>query len=317
MLIIGDPHFKIDKINYIGKLFDWINDIVNTEEISKIVFLGDMFHTHSILRSEILSLVYQKITELAFKKPVICLVGNHDYNSANNPTSHSLETFKHINNVTIVDIPIVIEDDLYIPYIHSSDKFLQIIAEFSFSRIFCHQLFKGANMGFIKSEDGVDVNEIKFPTYSGHIHRSQRLGSVYYIGTPYSLDGNDDSDEKSVIILKNNNIKEIISPFISIKKLTVPANELIQTLKNLPQNLQFIIMIEGSAQELNTITNQEEFKKIKTENIIIKRKSLQINSSIDFHQQYSLEFTIEQYIYNSKTNLDKSKLLKKVLEYLN
>lgn len=320
-LLIGDPHLKINDYEKADKLLSWISGLVEEKRPDKVIFLGDTFHTHAVIRSEIMKLVYNSIRKISQKSQVIMIVGNHDLNSANNPTSHSLEVFKHLSNIQVVDTPSIVDNDLYVPYLHHSEAFMEACnLNKNYQRIFAHQLFLGANMGFITSSEGVkcsDLNE-QVKIFSGHIHKKQILNQVTYVGTPYASESSDADEVKGVHLLKGNDLSFVVSPFPQIKTLKIPVEQVEKTLSNLDKNHEWVITIQGSSKEIDQSMMNKEVKKLKGGlSLTIKRETQKVSLTSEKKGGcYSLEETLEEYVNNIETTLDKTILCKMCKEFL-
>ena len=152
IMVIGDPHLKTSNIKSVEVFFGWILDIVRIQKPDSIVYLGDMFHTHNIVRSEIMTLVTKHIKELTKSVPCYILLGNHDLAHPKTPDIHAWIPFMQgYDNLYIIDKLIFVDGNCYLPYIDSQDEF-QIELDKAMSSsdlIFCHQTFRDANFGFI------------------------------------------------------------------------------------------------------------------------------------------------------------------------
>ena len=100
--------------------------------------------------------------------------------------SHPFSPYKKWENVTIVDVPIVVKSVLFAPYVYKGRfvEMLDTIKHWKRSKaIFAHQEFRNAKMGAFPSQDG-DKWDAKWPlVISGHIHDYCELqDNIIYVG---------------------------------------------------------------------------------------------------------------------------------------
>lgn len=153
---------------------------------------GDLHDTKAIFRGEcalILITVLKYAASLGVK--VYILIGNHDKINEKSE-GHSLEFLRPY--ATIIDKPTPVKLSgkfVYaIPYQSTCEAFLEALSDVTHgSIVFMHQGVRGAFMG----EYAVDKSQVTvealapYTCISGHYHRHQTLGTLTYIGSPYSV----------------------------------------------------------------------------------------------------------------------------------
>lgn len=195
-LVIGDPHFKKNNASDIEQLVENTLRIAKENQPDYIVCLGDLLDTHEILHIAPLNRAYNFMKELGKLAPTYLLVGNHD--TINNQQylseHHAFQSFKKIPNLTVVDEvnEIITEEGLFIlvPYVPNG-RFVEALGtkyekeEWEEANvIFCHQEFKGCQMGAIISENGDEWDEDWPLIVAGHIHDAQQPQSnIIYMGS--------------------------------------------------------------------------------------------------------------------------------------
>lgn len=194
-LVVGDLHLQVNRLEDNQKLLDGLISLSDSHDL--VILLGDVNHTFSIVRSEILSQMTYFFNNV--KCPVICLVGNHDYAGQMGGT-HALEPFKS-KTTTIVEDWVVIDGIYYAPFMRDDRLFgTKCSAIPAGSLLFCHQSFFGARFsnGF-EDPHGSDPKCCEhIQVISGHIHSSQTVGTVFYPGTPYQQNFGEAGEEKKV-----------------------------------------------------------------------------------------------------------------------
>lgn len=96
VLRVGDPHAKINNLEEMSKLMDFVLETARLHKVSQIEILGDLFHTHAVLRLEVQEFWAKYIGLLSHHFPTIILVGNHDLSGNYNSSfsSQHVWTFK-------------------------------------------------------------------------------------------------------------------------------------------------------------------------------------------------------------------------------
>lgn len=232
ILVIGDPHFTATNTRETDCLTTEVQRIIkeNDDTIRHVVILGDTLDRHETVNTNVLFRVEQffnAILETRDDMKLYVLIGNHDipnnkiYMSEVHPFKRWEDEKLHIINKTReIDI-----DDmkfLMVPYVPPG-RFREaiegyIISEADCNResvdvdinkykhrsqhrcIFAHQEFKGCKMGTIISEHGDNILS-DIDIISGHIHERQRIGRLYYPGTPYQTNMGETTD-KSISLLE-------------------------------------------------------------------------------------------------------------------
>ena len=207
ILRVGDPHIRPSNLEEADRLMGFIKQIILGGKVDRLEILGDLFHTHAVIRLEVLLFwnkwipVFQDIVE------TVILVGNHDMTGDYNSNGHSLTVFKRLQNerLKIVDTPTILGPFGYAPYIHSEGAFkdaVRAMAEQGAKVLVCHSTFDGGQYdnGFY-APDGFQVDDLPFDQIiSGHIHKEQIIagGKVDYPGTPKWDTASDANERKGV-----------------------------------------------------------------------------------------------------------------------
>src|SRR5690606_22144763 len=123
-----------------------------------------------------------------------------------------MNLLKYHNNVTIVDKVIVEHGITFCPYVFPG-RFIEALEtnkeSFNSKLIFCHQEFRGCDLGIVKSVDGDDPTLIKSKIISGHIHDNQQIGdNVFYTGAPIQH-AFSEKEKRVIFFIEDENIIEI------------------------------------------------------------------------------------------------------------
>jgi DNA repair exonuclease SbcCD nuclease subunit len=193
IIFIGDPHAQPNNLSDLDLIFSLTEETQKRFQAEALIIAGDLFHTHAVLRLEVVSFWQRTIMKMsALFEKVILLVGNHDQvgNKQREGQMSALDTLKMgIHNVMIIDKPQKYKDFGFMPYFSDNEKFVEEankLADLGAKKLFCHQTFDGSEFenGFY-APNGVDQDRLDFlEIVSGHIHKSQKIGKVFYPGTP-------------------------------------------------------------------------------------------------------------------------------------
>lgn len=286
-LLCGDEH-------HTEKTLERSNQLYNLLESKgrDVIHLGDIFHTKEKLSSKALNLLFKRLSESKLNH--LLIVGNHDWHSLE-CTEHSLEIFKSLDNLTIVDKPTLIQvngvNATVMPYYHDLAQFaydLTKTASWGSKLLFLHQGLTGFDYGngFIAEHD-LDINTLKGyeKVYLGHFHKYQQKKNSTFLGTPYSNDFGESNQTKYLGILRKDLSLDLIeTDFPRHMTLTVNASEQ----KQLPFNSQvtydyYRVILTGIKEDIESFP-KENYPGVK----FIERPDSTF-SSIEFTEKLSNE----------------------------
>lgn len=208
-LIVGDPHIRAEDLDQGLKLLELLLQTPEAEKID-LIFLGDLFHTHSLVHLQVQAFWMDAMVQLLARfRSVTVLMGNHD---APHDTPDGINALRPLAGlgVTVVDKPMIVGPFLMLPFYRSQQDFLAAargLGELGFptypetpltKTLFCHATFNGSRFenGFFAPE-GIDPDAVPQAfVVSGHIHHGQEFGKVWYPGAPRALTANDANKER-------------------------------------------------------------------------------------------------------------------------
>lgn len=179
-LIVGDMHVQISNLEESQRLIDFICKTATQNQVDMIVFMGDQFHNHSVLRLEVIDFWRKNTVEklsISAKK-VVFLVGNHDIcgDKQKERLMSGNDVLDGISNVVICNRPMKIEQIDFVPFTSDKEQFIRDCQELNGNEIgktvLCHQTFNGAQYenGFF-APDGLDQTLVpQSLIISGHVH---------------------------------------------------------------------------------------------------------------------------------------------------
>jgi DNA repair exonuclease SbcCD nuclease subunit len=318
-LIVGDMHLKVSNLDGVRAILAWLLGVARTERPTRVILLGDVFHTHAVVRSEVLREFTAFVVSMSSIAPLICVVGNHDMASATQESVHALEPFKQYTNVTVVDIPTVIDGDLFIPFCSSADAWLLAFDAFpTVKRVYCHQPFLGADMGFVKSIDGVPVPTRGTPIISGHIHIAQQLGDVWFPGSLYAQESADADQTKGAYLVTSQSHRLIEAPMPRWRNFHATTADYEAVISQMLPTDHNHLVLAGPSAELTAVLASDLFKKLKRAHRFSLRKEPTSNTKVAARvSAKSVKDAVTSYIENVYSGgVDKAALTAACLEVL-
>jgi DNA repair exonuclease SbcCD nuclease subunit len=192
---ISDIHFNLTTLPLASQVLR--TALAKAEDLKvPLVIAGDLNDSKAVIRSEVAKELLDIL--LLSKVMVFILVGNHDLNNEKGE-GHSLEFLNKTqsDNLWVISEPCSLtlpnrhnkDRVTFIPYQNSQDAFKEAVSKAKSKIIICHQGFLGAQMGdYVQDKTSVNPEVVKdFTVISGHYHRHQTLGTVTYIGTPFTM----------------------------------------------------------------------------------------------------------------------------------
>jgi DNA repair exonuclease SbcCD nuclease subunit len=232
ILRVGDPHIRPNNILEANQLMEFICNIVKSAKVDRLEILGDLFHTHAVVRLEVLEFWDKWLQRFSDIVETVVLVGNHDMGGDYHSHSHALTVFKRIKNekLKIIDEPTTIGVFGYLPYVHDGAIFLEYarrLASQNAKVLVCHATFSGSQFdnGFYAPE-GINPDDVPFDKIiSGHIHKEQILagGKVDYPGTAKWDTASDANERKGVWLYEHDVDGKVLNrDMISTEKVVTP-----------------------------------------------------------------------------------------------
>lgn len=193
-VVISDIHFSLSTLDIATKALTAAIVEAEYRELPLII-AGDLTNDKAIIRAEVANTL-MSILKFARCK-VIILVGNHDKINEKS-LDHSLRFLERYAEV--IDSPVDMGDYYIIPYLSDTDN-LKLPPN---KLLIMHQGFAGAAMGdYIIDKTSISTEIVKdHIVISGHYHKHQTVGTVMYLGSPYTITFGEAHDgDKGYIIL--------------------------------------------------------------------------------------------------------------------
>lgn len=208
-LVVGDLHAMPANLEDTGLLLKFVSETCrNSDNVTRVIFLGDIFHTHAVVRQEAAHLVKKWIVEIAETGvEVYLMAGNHDGSSPDSVAKNAVRlVFEQMEDkkIFVVDDQkgVRIDNIFMLPFIGDLDSFVEAAQQHPDAVLLCHQTIEGAYYENRTLAPG-GVKQALLPqkrVIAGHIHMEQTVGKVFYPGTPRALNANEYNEEKGIWI---------------------------------------------------------------------------------------------------------------------
>lgn len=325
MLLIGDAHIKVNNLLAGKQLLDWLRTVIDERKPSVVVNLGDLMDNHAVIRAEVLAEYRAFIDYVCGVKGLqyFHILGNHEMYRPNDGTYHALQAMKAIYPCFyVVDHRMDIANMTFVPYHFHASQFPTDTREI----LFAHQTFIGADYGTFRPDGGVDADEIAAEfIVSGHIHKQQRVGKVFYPGSPMAASADDVDQVKGVFLFNPDTYATefIESPFPRWRSWTMAEGALSTAVSDLAAVItsgdHWIVNLSGPRVELNALLDSPDFKKLReSHSIRVRTKYIDRDKARAKVTAPTQESAVMQYIDAVYAgDLDKTNLKKLALELLN
>lgn len=193
-------------------ILDQIIEICKKLNLTEIFFLGDVFERKDNISNHILIEFQKRLGTLtSMGIPLHCLCGNHDFNLPNYPV---LSVFEGEGYFHFINKPQFYKKSIFfIPFQRDWEDLKKIWKEAHEEKpsIICmHQEIPGGIYESGKPIMGVwDLKTDPDILYlSGHLHRTQKVHGIQFLGSPYQIKFSDEGQER-FIWLYNSKTKQL------------------------------------------------------------------------------------------------------------
>lgn len=193
-LLTGDLHWSDNPRDaYRHAFVDWLSATIKRLDIERLIILGDLTEAKDYHSAALVNQIVGHIHRLSRQCYIYIVKGNHDYKG--NPNNPFFAFLTKIPNVTWIGNPTAFKlpelgTVIFLPHTTNAERDWANITFGKYSWAFTHNTFTGAIGDNGRKLEGVPF----FPgikTISGDVHVPQKLGSVTYVGAPYTIDFGD------------------------------------------------------------------------------------------------------------------------------
>lgn len=312
-LIVGDCHFTLTNELRTNILHQKILQVIIQHKPKYIVLLGDLLDKHEKIDLNPFNRVQKMIKDIhELNVEIFILIGNHDISGPNEYMTdvHAFNPFKQWNNVHVIDRCTLFEREINFvccPYIPNG-RFLEALDDCNITErisevqlLFCHSEFTGTKINKL-SKSKCDTYPENYPlNIAGHLHDEERIGNLYYIGTPMQHSFSEKPNKGVCLIDENLNITKI--------KLDIPQKTLMEI--NYTQIHSIVIpegevkiKIRGPINEIKLIMSdpiiKEKFKNVSVGYIDMSTPNVipEYSHNTTFSDEIKKEISKDSKIYN-------------------
>lgn len=216
-LIVGDLHATNANMEDTALILDLVEKIAEERKVKRIIFLGDIFHTHAVVRQEVGHFLRERLLLMgrslfmgagSSQTKIYILAGNHDGSSPHSVLSNAVRLI--FDGLEDKGIYIVDDEDkgmlggpfFMVPFMGDNERFVQTCQQHPDRILVCHQTIEGAYYENKSLAPG-GVNQDRLPQrriIAGHIHMGQLVGRTYYPGTPRALTSSEYNETKGIFV---------------------------------------------------------------------------------------------------------------------
>lgn len=322
-ILTTDIHLKQSNLEITSKLFNLLENKIKELGAENLIITGDINDSKSIIRSESFIQFQEFLQKVDVN--IFLLVGNHDMHNTRRPElGHSLELFKVLDKVKVIDKPTLITPDIkFVPYIHDPMELKKEITKDSVKYLFCHNGILGATMNDVGTKDETSISSENFNSimqvFCGHYHNFHQLGeNITYLGSPFSHSFAESNTEKYIAFIDFEKDGVEYIPTNLRKHITI---QLDSTVENNLDSLKFseddIVRIVISGPKENNLILLEKIEKKGINAKIALKNEAKAKKRLKMDNFTNKSQIIKSYIDNIETKLDKKRLLKIGEEILN
>lgn len=263
---LGDPHVMPSNVDESDSLLSFVAQKAIEHKVDRIEIEGDLFHTHNIVRLEVLEFWNEWLAHLSDICEVVVLVGNHDMSGSYDNTFSALTVFQWMKkkNLKIIEYAQLIGNIGYMPYIHDNAKFVEIangLAESGATVLVSHVTYEGSQYeSGMYCPDGINPglidSRIKY-LFTGHIHTEQEFERVRCVGTARWLTNADANRRKGIWIYDHaddgtvTDCSHIDTSSVCIPIISVEYNEGDSAPPTLSTFAKNLVLLRGSSEWVN------------------------------------------------------------------
>lgn len=206
ILITSDIHLTArPQDEYRWDIFRWLQVRAANHDATEIAILGDLTDQKDCHPSALVNRIFDEVSALSTVAPVTILKGNHDYGADDQtPFFRFLDA---LPGVSYVSEPQVDDDGVtWLPHTRRwRSAWASLWDHFKVAPvIFAHQTFEGATASNGFAMEGISpgtfsTKKCKGKVISGDIHVPQRLGNIYYCGSPHPVAFGDSFEPRALL----------------------------------------------------------------------------------------------------------------------
>lgn len=317
IILTADLHIQDGLYCQVGlDYLDYLTEYALSNEINKIVFLGDLLDKSSRIKNDVFVPLFKKIEHMKEQGIEMWFIfGNHDITSTNTNSSilevfekyghlvNSIQTYE-LGNFTINMCPFT-KDESLVPTVNADYLFTHL-------NIMGFDLGGGRIAGEEQQAFPVSMFSNYKTVFTGHYHKRQCIDNVQYIGAPYQLNFGDAGDyNKGFEVL---NLKNGEREFIKYDKAPIFRKYTYDELWNKIENEKSLdlgnslvkIVVDKKVDNLSKLKSvlYNDYGVIDIVNEFENKEETRANDDVKIEMNLSINDMIKEFISNINANLD-------------
>lgn len=252
-ILTSDIHFSINTLEIASECLFRAVEAARALEVP-LYICGDLNDTKAIIRAEVANRLISIIG--CGRARINILIGNHDLINEKSK-ENSLEFLRPYCQV--FSVPGMSADGFgIIPYQTNPEDFKRAINSFPDGTIvLCHQGVQGAMMGgYVQDNSAILQEDYKnYRVISGHYHKRQTIGTLDYIGSPYTVSFAEANDPTKGIqlLMSDGTLKHIPTNLRKHVIVETTADNVIAPIKGLSPDDLLWIKVSGLSSDLDQL----------------------------------------------------------------
>ena len=298
---------------------DWFIETAKQQGAETCIFLGDWHHNRNSINLITLDTSIRCLEKLgaAFKQ-FFWFPGNHDLFYKDKRDIHSSIFGRHIPGVTVVEQVTTIGDVVLVPWLVGDEwkkvkelKAKYIFGHFELPLFYMNAMVQMPDHGELKSSDFTHPEYV----FSGHFHKRQNQGKVWYIGNAFPHNFADTwDDDRGMMLLEWGKKPEFISWPDAPKFRTLTLSKLIDEKDKIMKNKMYLrvnLDIDITYEEANFI-KETYIKEHDIREISLIQEKNNIESGTDDSPDTAFE-SVDQIVTEQLLNVESETINSKVL----
>lgn len=298
---------------------DWFIEQAKINECETGIFLGDWSHNRNSINLITLDTSIKCLEKLgsAFKQ-FFWFPGNHDLFYKDKRDVHSSVFGKHIPGITVVENLYTIENVTLVPWLVGDEwkninkiKSRYMFGHFELPLFYMNAMVQMPDHGELQSEHFKHQEYV----FSGHFHKRQNNGKIWYIGNAFPHNFSDTwDDDRGMMILEWGKIPTFINWPHGPKYRTLKLSELLDKKDSLMKDKMYLrvnLDIDISFEEANfikeTFSNDYDIRELS----LIQDKN-NLDNKFDENPIVNFE-SVDQIVSESLISVDSEQFDKKIL----
>jgi predicted phosphodiesterase len=208
-LITADLHWSDNpRDQYRHDFVGWLLGTLKSHKVDRVLILGDLCEQKDYHSAWLVNKVVEHLDQISNCAQVTVLRGNHDY--AASPDNPFFEFVHKIEGIDWINTPYLKGDELFLPHTTNYKRDWKKVDLAKAKWIFTHNTFAGAAVG-PRTLEGIptDIFPESVRVVSGDVHAPQEVGTVTYVGAPYTVDFGDDYQPRVLLLSSKDKLSSV------------------------------------------------------------------------------------------------------------